>query len=48
MISLSILFFIFWLTSTDRSINGMVKTITADFESKVPSVLEMEHFYDGR
>jgi hypothetical protein len=26
----------------------MVKTITADFESKVPSVLEMEHFYDGR
>jgi hypothetical protein len=44
----AVLFFLFWLTSKDRSLKGMIGVITADFESREPSPFTArEAFYIG-
>ncbi len=45
----AVLFFLYWLTSKDRSLKGMVGSIVADFESREPSPLApKEGFHGGR
>ena len=44
----AVLFFLYWLTSKDRTLKGMVGSIVADFESNEPSPLApKEGFYGG-
>jgi hypothetical protein len=45
----AVLFFLYWLTSKDRSLKGMVGSILADFESSEPNPLApKEGFHGGR
>ena len=45
----AVLFFLYWLTSKDRSLKGMVGSIVADFESHEPNPLApKEGFHGGR
>ena len=44
----AVLFFLYWLTSMDRTLKGMVGSIVADFESNEPSPLApKEGFHAG-
>jgi len=40
-----VLCFLFWLTSKDRSLKGMVGAIAADFQTKGRNVFEIEGFH---
>lgn len=42
-----VLFFLYWLTSKDRSLKGMVGSIAADFESHEPSPLAPKEGFHG-
>ena len=43
----ALLFFLFWLTSKDRSLNGMIDSITADFKLNEPSPLTPQEAFHG-
>ena len=43
----AVLFFLFWLTSKDRSLKGMIGSITADFESHEPSPFAVKESFRG-
>ena len=42
-----VLVFLYWITSTDRSINGMIGSIVSDFQTKGPNVIQLEGFRGG-
>jgi len=43
----AVLVFLFWLTSKDRSVHGMVDSIASDFKSVGPNPLEMREGFHG-
>lgn len=43
----AVLFFLYWLTSKDRTLKGMVGSIVADFESNEPNPLAPKEGFRG-
>jgi hypothetical protein len=44
----AVLFFLFWLTSKDRSLKGLIGSIAADFESREPSPFAARESFRSR
>lgn len=48
LIIFSILVVLFWYTSKDRSVKGMIESIASDFQLKGPNALAVqEAFHEG-
>lgn len=47
LIIFSVLVILFWYTSKDRSIKGMIESIVSDFQLKGPNALAIQEAFHG-